>query len=505
MTNLPLPPPPPPLPPLPPPLGNNRVPRARWWVLAATIAAVALGGVMVITNLTEPGADHPTEWDPRVASIAEFVEGERDLMFDHAVQVDFLTAKEYTERSTARDGDDNQNALDRYAAELRALGLASGAVDLVTAFDQMADGGSLAFYDPRTKRISVRGTAMTEGLRVTLAHELTHALQDQHFDLDQVADPDGDSSAATVFRALVEGDALRVESAYRSTQLTPDELAAYEEEYAGELSTSDTATADVPPFLRAATAVPYALGQPFVAMLFNQGGNTAVDSALNEPPRTEEAIFDPSSYLNGEGRQRLDLGFDEDVELFDTDPFGATSWYFILAERIDPKVAFEAALGWNGDDFAAFERDGITCVRLGFIGDQRRDEREMAAAIDEWVEAMPGGEARRQTIDGHPGIEACDPGQDLDMALTGRSATSIYLPSLWGFLVADAAAALDADGTRCYAREVVDHVTYEQITDPEGNTLNGDAFQDVLRDAFTACESGQASSSSALQSRSPLR
>ncbi|MSO86860.1 MAG: hypothetical protein EXQ71_05000 [Acidimicrobiia bacterium] len=499
MTNL----PPPPLP--PPPLGNARAPRARRWVLAATIAAVALAGVVVITTLTKPGEDHPKEWDPRVASIAEFVEGERDLMFDHAVHVDFLTAEEYTELSTATNGDDNRNALDRYAAELRALGVASGAVDLVTAFDEMADGGSLAFYDPRTKRISVRGTTMTAGLQVTLAHELTHALQDQHFDLDQVADPDGDSSAATVFRALVEGDAMRVESAYRSTQLTPDELDAYEKEYERELSTSGAATADVPAFLRGATGAPYALGQPFVVMLFNQGGNTAVDSALNEPPRTEEAIFDPSSYLNGEGEKPLDLGFDEDVELFDTDPFGATSWYFILAERIDPKVAFEAARGWNGDDFAAFERDGITCVRLGFIGDQRRDEREMADAIDEWVEAMPGGEARRRNIDGHPGIEACDPGEDLDMALTGRSETSITLPSLWGFLVADVAAALGADGTRCYAREVVDHLTYEQITDPEGDTMNGDAFQDVLRDAFTTCEAGQASSLSVLQSRSPLR
>lgn len=491
MTNLP-PPPPPPLPPLPPPpLGNARLPRSRRWVLGAIIGTVVLGGVAMIRTLMGSGTDHPKEWDARVASIAEFVEDERQLMFDHPVAVDFLTPAQYTDASTADardDTDDDRTELARYAAELRALGVVSGPLDLVAAYRQMADGGSLAFFDPRTKRISVRGTTMTEGLQVTLAHELTHALQDQHFDLGQVADHDGDSSAATVFRALVEGDAMRVESNYRSTQLNPGEQDAYDQEYQRELTASAAATDDVPAFLLATFGAPYALGQPLVALLFNQGGNRAVDRALTKPPRTEEAIFDPTSYLSDEGRKPLDLGFEDDRELFDTGPVGATSWYLILAERIDPKVAFEAARGWNGDDFAAFERDGITCVRLGFIGDQTRDEDEMGAAIDQWVEAMPGGEARRRNIDGHPGIEACDPGEDVDMALTGRSDTSLYLPSLWGSLVAEAAPTLGIDGARCMAREVVDHLTYEQIADPDGNTLNSDGFQTVLRDAVAACD-----------------
>ena len=42
-------------------------------------------------------------------------------------------------------------------------------------------------------------------------------------------------------------------------------------------------------------------------------------------------------------------------------------------------------------------------------------------------------------VDGHPGIKTCDPGESIDLELTGRSETSLYLPNLWGYLVADAA------------------------------------------------------------------
>ena len=75
----------------------------------------------------------------------------------------------------------------------------------------------------------------------------------------------------------------------------------------------------------------------------------------------------------------------------------------------------------------------------------------------------------------------------MDLELTGRSETSLYLPNLWGYLEADAASVLGVDETRCYARTVVDGLSYEEITDPDGATFAGDAFQQRLQDAFTAC------------------
>jgi hypothetical protein len=461
-------------------------------VLGVVMAGVlVLGAVAVTARILDRGPGHPDAWDPRVADLAAFVEDERGLTFDHPVYVDFLTAAEYTEATTddapAPVGGDREG-LDRYAAELRALGVASGELDLFTVFNQVSDGGTLAFYDPADQRVRVRGTEVTVGLEVTIVHELTHALQDQHFDLERLYDGDVDSGASTAFRGLAEGDALRVEESYQQEELTEAERAAYDEEYAGDLADSEEATSDVPPFVSATFSAPYALGQPFVLMLVNLAGNDEVDRAFSSPPDTEEHLFDPASFrLDEEPVDDLELGFDEDAELFDEGPFGITAWYLFLAERIDPKVAFEAALGWDGDSFAAIERDGTTCLRAAFVGDTPEDETQMEAALTTWIAAMPGAGSELVEVDPHPVLEACDPGEELDLELTGRSESSLFLPNLWGYLVADATTVLEPPSARCYARAVLDDLTYEEITDPEGTAFEGDSFDQTLSAALEAC------------------
>ncbi len=355
------------LPPLPPP----REPTPRWPAALGVVIVglIVLGAVGVVSKTLDDGPSHPDAWDPRVTDLAAFVEDERGLTFDHPVYVDFLTAAEYSEQTTD-DGGPGEGAqraeLDRYAGQLRALGVASGELDLFEVLNQVSDGGTLAFYDPTDERVRVRGTTMTVGLEVTIVHELTHALQDQHFDLERLYQGNLDSSASTAFRGLVEGDALRVEDVYTTDVLSDAEKDAYDEEYAEELADSEEATADVPPFVSATFGAPYALGQPFTLMLTNRDGNDGVDDAFESPPNTEEHLFDPPSFLADEGAEDLDLGFDDDTELFDTGPFGATTWYLVLAEHIDPKVAFEATLGWNGDAFANV-RAGRRHVRAGRI------------------------------------------------------------------------------------------------------------------------------------------
>jgi len=479
-------------PPRPPP--SHGPPPPRWLVALGIVVTgvLVLGLVAVATRaFGSDGPSHPDEWDPRVADLARFVEDERGLTFDHPVFVDFLAADAYTDQTTDDEATapaSEQARLDRFGAELRALGVASGDLDLFAALNQVSDGGTLAFYDPTDQRVRVRGTTMTVGLEVTIVHELTHALQDQHFDLERLYDDELDTGASTAFRGLAEGDALRVEEAYMADVLTEAERQAYDEEYAEELATSEQATADVPPFVSATFGAPYALGQPFTLMLTNRDGNEGVDRAFETPPSTEEHLFDPASFLAEEGADRgVELGFGDDAELLDEAPFGATSWYLFLAERIDPKVAFEAALGWNGDRFAAVERDGITCVRVAFAGDTEDDEDEMTAALTAWLEAMPGEEAELVEVGEHPVLEACDPGDSLDLELTGRSETSLYLPSLWGYLVADAASVVGPDESRCYARAVIGGLTYDEITDPEGAAFAGDTFQATLAEALDAC------------------
>lgn len=480
-------PPPPPSPSFP----TSRFSRAIPAIGVAVAGTLAVAAFSIVTHtFDESGPPHPDRWDPRVERLVSFVEDERGHRFKHPVFVDFLTPEEYTDETTsdADDVDEDERAeLDRFAGELRALGVASGKIDLFAAYNAVSDSGTLAFYDPTEQRVRVRGTELTVGLRVTLVHELTHALQDQHFDLERIYDDELDSSASTAFRALIEGDALRIEEAYSSDALNIADRSAYDREYAGQLEASIEATGDVPPFVTASFTVPYLLGEPFVRMLVNKGGNKAVDRALRSPPTTEEHLFDPASFLADEDGEDIDLDLADDVEVLDDGPFGSPSWYLVLAERIDPKVAFAAALGWAGDSYATFEREDTACIRAAFAGDTERDEREMLSALRTWVAALPGGKVEVLEIDGHPGFEACDPGESVDMRLSGRADDALFLPSLWGYLVADAASVASPGTARCYAQRVIDELTYEQIIDPEGKVFEGDDFQQLVTRSFTAC------------------
>lgn len=466
----------------------SRAPAALGVVIVGLLVVAALGIVSKTTGRDD--RPHPDRWDPRVTDLVTYVERERELRFRHPVYVDFLTAAQYTKATTsdpAEIGKGDRATLNRYAGELRALGVASGKVDLFTAYNAVSDGGTLAFYDPTDARVKVRGTKLTVGLRATLVHELTHALQDQHFDLGRLYDDKLDSGASTAFRALIEGDALRIEQAYTSEALTDAERATYDAEYAAQLQTSASSTGAVPAYVSATFSVPYLLGQPFTVMLANRGGNAAVDRAFRSPPKTEEEIFDPTSYLTREKSKEVDLHLSKTVQVTDRGVFGSPSLYLVLAERIDPKVAFDAVLGWDGDAYATFARNGSSCVRAGFAGDTTHDEQELRAALQTWVAALPGGKAKALDVGGHPGFEACDPGTAIDLALTGRDQNALFLPSLWGYLIADGARALDPNRARCYAHAVIDKLSYEQIADPKGAAFQGDAFQTQLNDAFQSC------------------
>ena len=457
-------------------------------VLAAAIALVLVAGVLtVVVRGIDPGAGHPDEWDPRVRQLAAYVETARGLSFEHPVEVQFLSADEYREVTggelpTPESAAEVAEELEGQVARLRALGVVSGDLDLGEVLDQTVDASTLAFYRPEDETIRVRGTQMTVGLEVTLVHELTHALQDQHFDLDGLLyGDDVEPGAANAALGLVEGDATRIEELYVAEALSDAEQDTYFEEYDAEIERSEQGNAGVPAFIQATFGVPYALGPTFVSMLANAGGNRDVDHAFREPPTTEEHLFDPASYLADESEAAVDTGIDAD-DAEETGPFGITRWFLVLAERIDPFDALQAAIGWDGDEYAIVEEDGRVCVRAVFRGDSEAEEAQMGEAIDAWVAALPGGEARRLDVEGHPAIDACDPGPEVDLELRDRSDEALVVPYLWGTYIA-AHAHEGPERARCIAQAALlggsPALPYERVVDPSPEVR--EAVADDLR------------------------
>jgi hypothetical protein len=425
-------------PPYPPPR------RRRWPAVAVGFVAVLGLAAAAAVVVRSGGGDHPDEWDERVAPLAEFVERERGLSFDHPVTVEFLTEEEYSAAARTDEGalsDEDRRRIDEWGAVFAALGLLPEGTDLFDTTNEMADSGTLAFYDPATERVTVRGTAMSTGLAVTLVHELVHVAQDQAFDLEQPP-PGTTSGASEAYDALIEGDASRIELGYVAT-LSSAEQTAYWDEYDTEYDESQEQLSDVPGALQALFAAPYVLGQPVVDIIASDGGNAAVDDAFGDPPASGEHLFDPRSYFAGDAPEDVDA---PDVpagaeRVGSADELGATTLFVLLSERIDPLEALAAADGWGGDRYAAYRLDDRPCVRVDLVGDSATDTDEIARALGAWAAAGPAGAASVDAADGAVGFESCAAPTEAAAATgtEGRSYDALGLPAARAQLMAVAA------------------------------------------------------------------
>ncbi|MGN6694048.1 MAG: hypothetical protein ACTHN0_07710 [Aquihabitans sp.] len=472
------------------PTGPARVDRAPTWVLVAS-AIIAVGLIAgAVYFVAKGGRQYPSAWDDKSGPIAEWVSKDRELDFKHPVKVNFLTSEEYKARATEGGDTDSAESKQYYAdqvAQLRALGFVTGDVDLAKANDTLSDSGTLAFYDPDTEQVYVRGTELTPGIRVTLAHELTHVLQDQHYDLQRFDDlPSG---KATVLRALAEGDATKVEDDYVAKKLSADEKKAYEKE---TTSSSDEANGElegsVPPILTTIFASPYILGPRFVDYLYAKDKWDGINGALQDPPG-EEAMFDPMTYETDAGKQQtVSIEAPQGTEVIETDEFGPTTWFLLLASRIDQKEALKAVDGWAGDQYVVYRQDGKVCMNATIEGDTPEDEAELAKALGEWASKSPKGTAEVTNEGDAVQFHSCDPGKDAKAAGTEVTPDTLGLPvTRTDVYTSSIEQQATPKQSACYANGVIDAFTVAQLEDPKGTFILSDEGQAILENVRNKC------------------
>ena len=236
---------------------------------------------------------------------------------------------------------------------------------------------------------------MTE---VSVVHELTHAWQDQYFDLDRI-DGDDDVLAATL-RTVVEGDATVVEDRFIET-FSDAELQEYERRLEDVTASVTDGLAEVPDIIQSIFVSPYVIGPGLVRVLDAEGGNATVDEALADPPSSEMETLQPERYLAGDGpvvigAPALVAGQEE----LDTAPFGALSLLVTLAQRLEPQRALAVVDGWAGDSAITYRDGDRRCVAVAVIGVDADATETFVGAFGDWAAAGPRrcglGRARRQ-------------------------------------------------------------------------------------------------------------
>lgn len=456
------------------------------------LVAAAVGTVVA----SRRGDAYPKHWDARVEPIARWVAKERGLPFKHAVHVDFLSPAEY--RKIATGGDTAKvTAGDRREAEqavgqLRALGLVEGKVDLLSATKELTDSGTLAFYSQEKKRIFIRGTTVTPSLRVTLSHELTHVLQDQHFDLSRGERMGGDVQSA--FRAMVEGDAERIEKRYEKT-LSAADRKSYDAEQKREQESSTSLKSKVPEVLITYFGAPYAFGGRMIDLLEQMGGQRRVNDVIRTPPKTSEQVFDPRTWIDRAHDPISKVAapaVPRGAKRIDKDTMGSLSWYLFLSRRIDAHTALAATDGLGGDQYVAYREragKGRVCVKARFVGDTAEDTTQMGQALDAWSGRMPAGSASVQHEAGSVGMTSCDPGDAGAAPIGGLPADkALALPiSRTDLLTALLKQGATLRQAGCFADKVVGALTIEQLTDDDGTFAKSPEGEALFRDSMLAC------------------
>ena len=287
--------------------------------------------------------------------------------------------------------------LTRSEMTMKKFGLLSRDFNL-REFVVRANGKEIAaYYDDETKTISMVNWIPLERQAPILAHELTHALQDQNYDLkawmkveapkpgekkNNESDVNDDSIPAR--RAAVEGQAQIVFVDYilaplgRNLQNTPGLLYQMEEP-AVKAAADSQLLHDAPMILREMGTFPYREGLIFEGELLEKGGKQmAFSGVFARPPRNTHEVMQPTAYMN---REKLSQVHIPDVQqilsdkyaVYDTGGVGELDVRALLKTYGNRKEADILAGSWQGGAYVAFRRtdkpaaDALTTADLSLL------------------------------------------------------------------------------------------------------------------------------------------
>ena len=379
---------------------SRRVPRI------ALVAILALAGCQDAVPSASPPPAPPTG-DPRPAAeiyagIRAQVIALRGLEPSKAVEPVALDAADLRAALTAEfDRENTADELKLAEDLLITLGLLPTGASIRTTMLDFQTGQVAGYYSPDKDELFVvsRSGGLGPTELVTYAHEFTHQLQDQAIDLNSLGlDSTDQSDRQLAHLALVEGDAVSIQSQWMVANLTPEQL--------GQLLGSSLdpkaleALQNAPPYIRETAIFPYQDGLAFVTANTASGGYEALDAVYDAPPDSTEQILHPEKYLAGEEPTSVEVP-DAVATALGTgwtaagqDTLGELILRIWLSVAGVPRAeAIAAAAGWGGDRLVMVRGpNGSVAIGMITTWDTAADAAEFLAAATTAVGAQsPAG------------------------------------------------------------------------------------------------------------------
>ncbi|OGQ80933.1 MAG: hypothetical protein A3F90_00785 [Deltaproteobacteria bacterium RIFCSPLOWO2_12_FULL_60_19] len=328
----------------------------------------------------------------------------RGLEFRREVSVELKSEAEiklYFQRDLELEYGDQRLA--HMALAYAKLGLLPKGSDLKKTLIELYGTQVVAFYDPRAGKLVLpdgmsRWIAMDGqpaaaerdvASEMVLAHELTHALQDQHFGLGEKLKPSADGDRDLALRAVAEGDATLSGYGYLFGGLDGRSLAETSRAVQDSLKEARSSMAGVPEALVEELLFQYYGGVAFVSRLLAERGWSGVDRLYASPPLSTEQVLHPEKYFaladpptTIELKNLSSLFSPEWVEI-ENEVLGELMAQVLFKQFLPESEAKLIAGGWDGDRFVAFRRGGEIAFIWATVWDSEKDAEEFTRGYQE--------------------------------------------------------------------------------------------------------------------------
>jgi len=273
------------------------------------------------------------------------------------------------------------------------------------------------YYDPKQRTFFIADWVPQLVQKPVMAHELVHALQDQHYDLQRNFDLVKDQSDLTLARkALIEGDAVAVMFVYllEPLGLSVDDLPDMQALLQASMSLLGDqfqVYARAPLILRQQLLFPYVHGLTFVKAALARGGWEGLAHVYQHPPVSTEQIMHPEKYFAKppELPSAVTLDVSEAAlsapwKKLKRDVLGEFLLSVVLQQFLPEDEATQSAAGWGGDRYELFEHQDtggllLVCVTAW---DTPEDASEFFQSYTKLLALKYPGWAR-QSLEGQTG------------------------------------------------------------------------------------------------------
>jgi len=251
-------------------------------------------------------------------------------------------------------------------ATLQAFGLVAPDFNLEKFLISFYTEQAAGFYDPLRKTMFIADWVEPDMQRMVLSHELTHALQDQSYDLEKFLKADRDDDDASAAReAVVEGHATAAMIQEMIEPMKLEVMPSLEPLMAPIIQQQleeFPAFTKAPFFFRFQALFPYIEGIGFMQHGLQAGGWKRLSSLFDNPPRTTKEIFQPEVYFDKQPLPKVTLPQPaalagvHGVSFLAENIMGEMGYYALLGQLISEDEAKSVAPNWLADRYLLYEK-----------------------------------------------------------------------------------------------------------------------------------------------------